>query len=238
MMHSILLRNKCIAWPNLCRPFAAMKTITRYISLFAVAVCLTAAAANAAPVTIDLNAVDTSAGPVDATALLGWYGVTITDSSVATPLYIYSNVQNPYVTPDSPPNFLDVAGQNNPPTISFTLDFSGALDSINFTDLANNAANLQAEWTLTAYSGATALDSVGQSFGEGSFSPEPFTLTGPDITSVTFSGDGFGVAGQFSLWDDITLNQTAAVPDATSTFGLLAVALAALLAARRRWATV
>jgi hypothetical protein len=216
---------------------AIMKNIIRYTSLFAVASCLAAATAKAdQSVVIDLNSVDTSAGPVDATALLGSYGVTITDSSVTTPLYVYSNVQNPYVTPDSPPNFLDVAGQNNPPTISFTLDFSSPLDGISFTDLANNAANLQAQWTLTAYSGLTALDSVGQPFGVGSFSSESFTLTGSGITSVTFNGDGFGVAGQFSLWDDITLTTPSSVPETTSSCGLLAVGFVVIFAARRRLA--
>jgi hypothetical protein len=212
--------------------FSTMKTITRYTSLVAVAFCLTAAAANAGSVTIDLNSVDTSAGPVDAATLLASYGITISDSSVAIPLLIVSG--NPYVAPDQPPNFLYTAGQNVPDTISYTLDFSTALDSLSFNGIANTNYNLQAEWTATAYSGATALDSVGQPYGLGTFSTEPFTLTGPDITSVTFSEDGNGNAGEFSSLDDITLHT---VPEATNTCILLAVGLAALFAARRRWAT-
>jgi hypothetical protein len=104
-----------------------------------------------------------------------------------------------------PPNFLYAAGQNVPPTISFTLDFATPLDSISFTGIANVTDNLQAEWTATAYSGLTALGSVGQPYGLGTFFPEPFTLTGPDITSLTFNEDGNGNAGEFSSLDDIVL---------------------------------
>jgi MYXO-CTERM domain-containing protein len=192
-------------------------------------------AAHAGSVTIDLNSVDTSAGPVDATALLASYGVTITDSSKPTPLLIVSG--NPNVAPDMPPNFLYAFGQNSPPTLSFTLDFASPLDSISFTGIANTNFNLEAEWTATAYSGLTALGSVGQPFGLGTFSPEPFTLTGPDITSLTFNEDGFGFAGEFSSLDDIVLNTPSPTPDATNTCALLAAALAALFAVRRRWAT-
>jgi MYXO-CTERM domain-containing protein len=214
-----------------------MKTITRFTSLFAVAFCL-AAAANAGSVAIDLNSVNTSAGPVDATALFASYGVTITDSSEATPLLIGTTANlNPWVAPDLPPNFVEANGHNSPPTLSFTLDFATPLDSISFTGLANTNYNLEAEWTATAYSGLTALGSVGQPFGLGTFSPEPFTLTGADITSLTFNEDGYGVAGEFSAFDNITLTTPSSVPETTSTCGLLAAALAALFAARRRWAT-
>jgi hypothetical protein len=46
---------------------------------------------------------------------------------------------------------------------------------------------------------------VGQPYGVGSYSPEPFILTGSDITSVTFNEDGYGNAGEFSTLDDIVL---------------------------------
>ena len=184
-------------------------------------------------VVINFDSVDASGGAVDATSYLATYGITLTNVSNPGTVAIYSDVVVSYVSASSSPNFLlqQVGGA---PAESFTMDFSTPLQSLSFTRIENVTSNQVAEWTATAYSGSTPLSSESEPMGVGSFTPATYTFNGPDITSLTISADGDGVAGITSApIDDLTL--TTAVPEPSTYTALLGVAALGFAAVRRKW---
>jgi len=119
---------------------------------------------------------------------------------------------------------------------SFTLNFDTALTNVQFTRIANIAFNLVGNWSATAYDGAMAVGSVSEPFGLGPFSPAVYSFSG-NITSLSFSGNGFGSAGISSaMIDDLQMTSADAVPDTAGTLALLGISLAGLAAAKRRFA--
>jgi hypothetical protein len=198
----------------------------------------------AATVTINFDSVDTSqftatGAPVDATAYLASYGVTLSavspsGSTTSTGLVGILNDSAGYQKASSGDNFLEQSVSGSPAE-SFTMDFSTALSSFGFTRIENLTPNLTAGWTATAYSGSTALASVAEPFGLDPFSAATYNLVGPDITSVTFTANGFNVAGiPGAPIDDLVLTTPSSVPDASSTFVLLMLAFGALAGVNRR----
>jgi len=188
-------------------------------------------AATASVVVLDFDSVDASAGPVDATSYLASYGITLVNVSSPGTVLIYSDVNFPFVSASSSPNFLlqQVGGA---PAESFTMDFSTPLDSLSFTRVENTTSNLVAGWTATAYDGTTIVGTASELFGEGSFSPATYTLDGPDITSLTISADGFGSAGITSATiDDFTMTT---VPEPATCAELLGVVALGLAVMRRQ----
>ena len=140
-----------------------------------------------------------------------------------------------YVDASSGNNFL-LQQTSGSPAVSYTLNFSTALDSVGFTRIKNTYYNLVAGWTASAYAGNTFVTSVSEGYGLGSFSAATYTLTGPGITSLVISADGHGHAGIASaMIDDLTLTSSASVPDATGTLGLMALSVGLLFTARRRY---
>jgi hypothetical protein len=182
-------------------------------------------------IVINFDGVDASGGAVDATSYLATYGITLTNVSSPGTVVIYSDVVFPYVSASSSPNFL-VQQVGGAPAESFTMDFATPLQSVSFTRIENVTSNLVAEWTATAYSGSTALSSESEPLGVGPFTPATYTFNGPDITSLTISADGDGVAGITSATiDDLTL--TTAVPEPSTCAMFLGVAALGLAAFRR-----
>ncbi len=184
---------------------------------------------------INFDGVNANAAPVDATAYLAGYGITLggitpgTTLDVLSDRYIYGGRAT--VAP-SPPNVLMQAGSNLP--VSFTLDFPTPLDSFGFTR-PELLAVTQSGITFPQWS-AHAFNSQGQEVftntnpvGEplfGSFSNVPartFTIPGPGITSVRFDSNNFNFAA-FSavLLDDFLLTTAAAdttAPTTTASLG-------------------
>jgi hypothetical protein len=185
--------------------------------------------------TINFDSVDTSQyatlGPVDAAPYLATFGITLsgispTGSTTATGLVGILNDSSNQLHASSGDNYLE-QNTSGSPFETFTMNFSAALSSFGFTRIANVTPNLVAEWTATAYSGSTALESVNEDFGLGPFTSATYEMVGTDITSVTFTADGFGVAGvPGAPIDDLVLTT---VPDVSSTISLLVAGLAALI---------
>ncbi len=195
----------------------------------------------ASTIVVNFDSVDASGAPIEASAYLASYGITLTAvSPLGTnpnngQVAIWSDDFMPYEKASSGDNFL-LQQTSGAPAISYTLNFSTALDSVGFTRVRNITSNLVAGWTASAYSGSIFVTSVGEGFGGGSFSAATYTLTGPNITSLVISANGYGAAGIASaMIDDLTLTSSASVPDSADTLGLMALAAALLFTARRRF---
>ncbi len=209
------------------------RSLTIHVVLASAALLVSALTSAASTVTINFDSVVATSAGVDPTTYLALYGVTLSGVLPSDPL-IYSD-QAFYgtgaVAASSGHNFL--LQQSAVHGGSFTLDFSTALTDVQFTRIRSLTSNLVGTWTATAFSGATAVGSVSEGFGGGSYSAATYDLSGSNITSLTFSGDGYGSAGISSaMIDDLKLTS---VPDASSTLGLIGLSLAGLAMLRRRF---
>lgn len=177
----------------------------------------------------DATGVDSVAG-VDATAYLSAHGITL--SNTTGPVTIFSDLYLTYEGASSPHNFLLQNTSGAPNGISYTLNFSSPLQDIGFTRIAQVTPNLVAQWTATAYSGANVVGSVGESMFGGTEAAQTYLITGTNITSLTITANGGGVAGVPSapLDDFVT---TVAVPEPTGA-ALLGAGTLLLVARRRR----
>ncbi len=210
----------------------------------------TAVKTTAQTIELNLNSVDASAGPVDATSFLASYGISL--SSVMTtdptgPGYTASvdieanSGGNSDVELSSPPNFLIELPSGPPPApadVTYTMNFSTPLTSFSFERGGDPEGDSETPpWSVTAYVGNMEVDSVGSPYfdswtGQG---PETFTLTGDGITSITISASGYnnGVspAGIASIpMDEIILTP---VPEPT-TLALAGLSGSSLLLFHRR----
>lgn len=139
------------------------KSIASVLSFFVLFVpCI----AQADPVLVNFDALNTSGGPVSGAVLnayLAGFGIAIT-SQVANPAVEVNNTANQggFVFPASPPNFLWSPGTNNP--FAYQLGFSTPLDSFVFTRVGYNA--LASEWDARALdSNGTTIAQVGEPQG-------------------------------------------------------------------------
>jgi len=148
--------------------------------------------------TLNFEDVDTSAGPVEATAYLNSYGITLSN--------VYPNgpdlevVIDNWSGPDSywvDENMLTQNSYGAQPC-SYTMDFSTPLQSVSFTRIAT-PPNLTTTpvWSATAYVGIETVGSVGEGFGTWGYnSPaNTFTLSGDGITSLTIYANGYNFTG-------------------------------------------
>jgi hypothetical protein len=142
--------------------------------------------AQADPISVNFDALDTSGGPVFGSPLnsyLAGFGIAIT-SQVGNPGVEVNNTAHSggFVFPSSAPNFIWSPGTNNP--FAYQLGFSTPLESFAFTRVGYNA--LASAWD------ARALDSNGNTLAQvgepqGQFGATTFTLApGPLISSVIF----------------------------------------------------
>ena len=138
--------------------------------------------ASADVITLNFDSVDASTTPwkVDATAYLNANGITLSNVSDPGTVYIASDFQSGnFMYPSSQHNFLYQAVGGAPPC-SYTLDFSTPLQSISFTRVGDGGNASTPTWSATAYVGAAAVGSVGDSYisayiGQG---PRTYTLSG------------------------------------------------------------
>jgi hypothetical protein len=209
-----------------------LRYVSRVILPLAIAaLAISPANSQAETTVVNLNSVSVpNGGQVDATALLASYGITVVDGG--NPVYIYSDVDQSYEAASPGPNFLLQQVPGAPNGISYTLDFSTPLSELSFARIAATSPNLMASWTATAYSGVTAVGTASEPFGLQPFSAEVYSFTGPDITSLTISANGYDLAGITSApIDDITLTT---VPEGGSTRALTLFSLLALGVGARR----
>jgi len=168
---------------------------------------------------LNLNSVDASAGPVDATALLASYGITLSGVSPSggDPLILNVNQSSYYsdgITPDSPPNFL--LQQTSYDGESYTLNFSTPLSELQFSLCAIVDDAATPIWSATAYEGDTELGSVGATYidEDTGTSAQTFTFTGSGIISLTVYGNAEDFAAYYSApLDDFYLTP---VPEPTT----------------------
>ena len=209
--------------------------------LFASSLLLATAVESSAGIILNFDSVNASGGPVNPTAYLAGYGITVTNDNHPGSLQILSD-QNYYgggvVAASSPHNFLLQNTIGSPNGTTYTLNFSTALTDLSFTRIAQTTPNLVAQWTATAYAGATVVGSVSENTFGGTEPAHTYSiadgnfLTDGGITSLTITANGQGTAGIPSApIDDLTLN---AVPEpGTALFGFACVGVAALRRRRR-----
>ena len=204
--------------------------------LIAAIVSLAALKSIAQPIYVNLNSADTSAGAVDATALLASYGITLSGVSPAggDPSIVNANIWGVgTVVPDTGNNILIQNASTG--SESYTLNFSTPLSELQFTRCAiyGNPPAATPIWSATAYEGATALGSVGATYiDEDTETPaQTYTFTGSGITSLTITGDAENFAAFYSApLDDFYLTP---VPEPT-TLALAGISGLSLLLFRRQ----
>ena len=202
---------------------------TKLIVVAALALLSTVLQSNA-QIDVNFDSVNANSGPVDATAYLASYGITLTGTT--NPVYIWSDTNFTALQASSGTNFLLQQVGGSPDGISYTLDFSTPLTSFSFTRVASVTPNEVAEWTATAYDNVTSVDSAQEAIYSGADASQTYTLTGAAITSVTITANGNNTAGVSSApLDDFVLTQ--AVPE-PSTWAMMAAGLTSLFIFRRR----
>jgi len=183
-------------------------------------------------VTLNFDTVNASGGPVDPTAYLASYGITLSDVSPSNP-EIYSDqdfYNSTTVQASSGTNFLEQQSAVNGGT--FILNFSSPVDNLSFTRIESLVTNVVGTWSATAYDGATELSSVGESDGVGGLTPITYDLTGSNITSLVIYGNGDGNAGISSvMMDDLTFT---AVPEPSTYAAIVGLAALGFAAVRGR----
>src|SRR5689334_2279603 len=156
--------------------------------------------------TLNINSINANNSPffvdISATSLLAQYGITLTNVTPGTTVGVACGAcGGNSVVSSSPPNVLTQSGNDN--GMSYTLQFSTPLSTLSFS-LAGNSKSGGSGTVVAAWS-ATAFDASGNvvsSVGDpslfstfSSFAPQPFTLTGPGIASVTFFTQCFNFCG-------------------------------------------
>lgn len=212
-----------------------MKPIKK--NLLIAGLVLLAAFKSTAQIDINFDSVNANSGPVDATAYLASYGITLTGlNPTGGDPYINSDTAfygSGIAFPSSPPNFL--LQQASSTGESYTMQFSTPLSELQFYRVGMRSDVETPIWSATAYDGATALGSVGESYIDAftGSSAKLFTMSyaGSEITSLTFYGNGAGSAAlDGAPIDDLTITP---VPEPT-TLALAGLSGLSLLLFRRQ----
>lgn len=156
--------------------------------------------------TVNINSINANSSPfsvdITTTNLLAQYGIKLANVTPGTTVFVAcGECGGNSVVSSSPPNVLIQLGNDN--GMSYTLQFSTPLSTLSFTLAGNSksggSGTLVAGWSATASDASgNVISSVGDPSLFGTFSPfppQPFTLVGPGIASVTFFTQCFNVCG-------------------------------------------
>jgi hypothetical protein len=188
--------------------------VPKFVTGFLLCVLVSAAIPMSAD-TLTFASTNTNNSPfyveLNSTNYLAQYGITMTNVTAGTTVDVLcANASyNPggctsgsgaLVAPPGTPNVLYQMG-NSSSGVSYTLDFSTPLSSLSFYTAGQGSSNLIGAWSATAYdAGNAVVSTVGVASLSGGFAgeaPQPYTLSGPGITSVTFYGNCEGVCGVY-----------------------------------------
>lgn len=167
---------------------------------------------------------------------LAGYGITVSGLTSGTYLEAADDrlvYEGGYVEASSPHIYLTQGGISS--AISYTLNFQTPLSSLAFTRITvkggPNSGNgtIYPEWSFQVFEGSSQIASGGQGYyslwNPNIDAAQTYSFTGQGITSVRFSGNGYGEAAFCSaLIDDIV---TQPVPE-PSTFALLGMGVAGM----------
>lgn len=162
--------------------------------------------------TVNINSINANSSPffvdITTTNLLAQYGITLANVTPGTTVGVLcGDCGGNSIVSSSPPNTLTQFGNDN--GMSYTLQFSTPLSTLSFTLAGNSksggSGTVVAAWSATAFDASgNVVSSAGDPSLFGTFSPfppQPFTLSGPGIASVTFftqcfnfCGTGFNIA--------------------------------------------
>ncbi|MEK6764708.1 MAG: PEP-CTERM sorting domain-containing protein [Planctomycetota bacterium] len=196
-------------------------------------------------ITVDFDALDTSgtASVSGATldSYLAGFGVTLTNVTPTTSVFVGDIDNEPSASPSSSPNWLD-QWWNGINGVSYQLDFDNVLNSLSFTrvGLAPTAPTLAPEWSVTVFDAFNnSLGSVGEPLRSvWSFeSPVTHSFNTPGITHMVVFSNVHGVAGMGGMpIDDLVLTSSAEPVPEPATIALLGIGLSGLAggALRRR----
>jgi len=162
---------------------------------------------------------------------LAGYGITLSDITPGTDVYIHDQGNSGWLNISSPPNVLRQLFLQEPQ--SYRMNFASPLEQLGFTRVGLDAypGGLSfCEWTVSAYnSSGLLLDSAHENMWStwSDVPPAPFTLYGPDIGyAVVFSDNHQFAAVTAVVLDDIVIPEPA-------TMSLLALGGLGMLARRR-----
>lgn len=168
--------------------------------------------------TLSFDAVDASAGNVNAADYLAAFGITVT-TSPGTSLVIMDTAGGTAATPSSGPNLLTQVGSNDP--VSYCLQFASPVEYVAFTRpalIAGPSGITHPEWSAQALSGTgSVIATVGESL-IASFSNVPaqrFTLTGGQIAKVCIASNNM----HFAAFSALLLDDFSFSPAARSLMG-------------------
>jgi len=215
---------------------APQTTIPCKFRFFVLVTVLTLAGAwtptgRAAATTLDFgdSTINVQSAPIDSTAYFAANGIALVNVTPGATLFIADDrwiYGGNAVAATSPHNVLDQGGGY---PVSYELDFSTPVSSVNFWRVAITAPSALPQWSASLYNGATLVSTVGEGFMSGTFGAAQFTLSGTGNRLVV-NGNDAGFAGyQNVVMDDLSYT---AVPE-PGTLSILCLALAGLVFKRR-----
>jgi hypothetical protein len=191
--------------------------------------------------TITFSSVNTSSSPYDVnvntTGILGEYGITLTNVTSGTVDVVCATCGGGYLVTSTPPNVLIQFGSAGGE--SYTLDFSTPLSSLSFAAAGDSksggSGTLVAAWSVTAYNASNGVvasvvspDYPGNFGTYSPFAPQPYELSGSDITHVTVYTQCNDSCGTWLAIDDFSSPQITQIPE-PSSYLLLGTGLLGLL---------
>lgn len=196
-----------------------------FACIFTVAVPFTVSADTISVLNFDSVSV-APGGVVDGTAYLSSFGVTYSSPNPTAGPGTYNGVGTA-ITAVSGTNFfgMNATSITNPESFSETLTFATPLNSVSWDTAILSTAITFPSWTATAYDGSTPVGTVSQTGGFGTGTSAAFTITGPDITSLTFTDTYSGQSTAGPTIDNLTLDAPTSAPEIDPTSALAPLAL-------------